>query len=96
MSELPEYNDKIHDAFLLAPPAFMTNADNPIFLIAEWAGNIEILFHLFGFYEFLPHYEVISWIGHYFCDLDEHHALAVLCENIVFIVAGINEAQLNM
>ena len=80
----------------MGPAAFMTKADNPIFTISEWAGNIEILFHLFGFYEFLPHYEIISWIGDFFCDVSGNEILAALCENIVFIVSGINEAQLNM
>ena len=80
----------------MAPPAYMTAASNPIFTIAEWAGNVEILFHIFGFYEFLPHYDVISWIGHFFCDLSGNEGLAILCENIAFILTGINEAQLNM
>ena len=91
-----EYNEKIKDAYLMGPAAFMTNADNPIFTIAEWADDIGILYHLFGFYEFLPHYDFITWIGHIFCDVAGNEALASLCENIVFIFTGINEAQLNM
>lgn len=96
LAELPEYNDKIIDAYLMGPAVFMTAANNPIFTIASWAHDIEVLYHLFGFYEFLPHYEIITWIGHYFCDVAGNQALAALCENIVFIVSGINEAQLNM
>jgi hypothetical protein len=80
----------------MGPAAFMTNADNPIFTIADWADDIGILYHLFGFYEFLPHYDFITWIGHIFCDIAGNEALAGLCENIVFIFTGINEAQLNM
>ena len=96
LSELPEYNAKIKDAYLMGPAAFMTNADNPIFTIADWADDIGILYHLFGFYEFLPHYDFITWLGHTFCDITGNEALGALCENIVFIVTGINEAQLNM
>ncbi len=80
----------------MGPAAIMKAANNPIFTIAEWADNIEILYHLFGFYEFLPHYDIITWIGHLFCDVEGNEALAQLCENIVFLFSGINEAQLNM
>lgn len=96
LAELPEYNEKIIDAYLMGPAVFMTSADNPIFTIASWANNIEILYHLFGLYEFLPHYELITWIGQIFCDIEGNQALAALCENIVFITTGINEAQFNM
>ena len=95
-SELEEYNNKIAGAYLMGPAVTMTNANNPIFLISEWAGNVEILFHLFGQYEFLPHYDIISWIAHFFCDVTGNAILGELCENIVFLVTGINEAQLNM
>ena len=80
----------------MGPAAFMTNADNPIFTIADWADDIGILYHLFGFYEFLPHYDFITQIGHIFCDIAGNEPQAGLCENIVFIFPGINEAQLNM
>lgn len=95
LSDQPEYNEKLHGAYLLAPPAYMSHAFNPIFLIAQWAGDIEVLFHLFGMWEFIPHYEIISWMAHLFCDVDDHPLNSILCENIAFIIAGVNKSQLN-
>ena len=95
-SELPEYNSKISDAYLMGPAVTMTNANNPIFIISELAGSVEFLFHVFGMYEFLPHYDFITSIAHIFCDVTGNAILGELCENIVFLVTGINEAQLNM
>ena len=80
----------------MGPAAFMTGADNFMLTIANWAGDLQILYHIFGFYEFLPHYDTITWIGHYFCDVAGNEILASLCENFVFLFSGINEAQLNM
>ena len=95
LSERPEYNDKIHGAYLLAPPIYMTHASNLIFQLAQAAGSIEILFHLFGQYEFLPHSNIISWLGHFYCDTFQHPVLGSLCENIAFIIAGVDKTQLN-
>ena len=80
----------------MGPAVFMTNAWNPIFQIAEWANSIEIIFHLFGFHEFLPHMDVVSALAHYFCNIIDHPVYGELCENIIFALSGINEAQLNM
>ena len=45
LSDRPEYNDKIHGAYLLAPPIYMTNAYNPIFWLASLGNDILWLFH---------------------------------------------------
>lgn len=95
LSDRPEYNDKIHGAYLLAPPIYMTNAYNPIFWLASLGNDIQWLFHLFGQWEFLPSNNLISWLGHYFCDVDDHPILGELCGNIAFIIAGIDESQMN-
>jgi len=90
----PEYNQKIRLGTLLAPPAFMEHGTNPIFTLSKWAGDINILYHLFGLYEFLPHSEVISYLGHLFCS-DEHPLDQYLCYNIGFILLGFTKGQLN-
>lgn len=96
LSELPEYNDKIAGAYLMGPAVYMTNVNNPITIIASWGETLEILYHFFGFYEFLPHYEFIQWVAHFFCNVEDNPVVGSLCENIVFLFTGINEAQLNM
>ncbi len=94
-SEKPEYNEKIRAAFLLAPPAFMNHAVNPIFLIAEWAGSIENLLQLFGVYEFLPHTGLINWLGDVFCNEEDHPIYTEVCVNVAFLLFGIQTDQLN-
>merc|ERR1719244_1351640 len=71
LSSRPEYNDKIRVGVLLAPPAYMSHGSSPIFQLAQWGDGIDTLYHLFGLYEFLPHMDIISMIGHLFCS-DEH------------------------
>ena len=48
LSELPEYNDKIRAGFLMGPAAYMGNAYNPIFQLADYAEDLQELFHLLG------------------------------------------------
>ena len=94
LSTLPEYNEKIRLGTLLAPPAYMSHAPNPIFQIASLAGDIQILYHLFGFAEFLPHYDFITWLGHLLCS-DDHPLLQTVCMNMGFLFMGFNPGQLN-
>ena len=96
MSELPEYNEKVKEAYLMGPAAFMKQASNPIFVIAGWGDTLDYFYHIFGLYEFLPHWEFIDLISHFFCNVEDNPILGSLCENIVFLFTGINEAQLNM
>jgi len=94
LSALPDYNDKIKLGTLLAPPAYMSHAPNIIFQIASWAGDIQILYHLFGFAEFLPHTDIETWLGHLVCS-DDHPLLQTVCMNIGFAILGFNPGQLN-
>ena len=96
LSELPEYNDKIAGSYLMGPAVFMENTDNPIFIIASWGDTLDFFYHFFGFYEFLPHWDFIQYISHFFCNVEDNPVVGGLCENIVFLFTGINEAQLNM
>lgn len=96
LSERPEYNNKIKDAYLMGPAVFMTHANNPIFWLAEWADDIMDLYHLFGLYEFLPHSDLMTWLGHVVCNVEEHPIMADLCANAAFLLMGINLNQLNM
>jgi len=94
LSALPEYNEKIRLGSLLAPPAYMSHAPNFIFQIATLADDIQILYHLFGFAEFLPHYDFITWFGHLVCS-DDHPYLQTVCMNFGFAFLGFNPGQLN-
>ena len=95
LSERPEYNEKIMAGFLMAPAVFMNTAYNSIMKLAEWAETIEDLYHLFGFYEFLPHPDLVTWLGHEVCNEEEHPIYTDVCTNILFLLYGINPDQLN-
>jgi len=94
LASLPEYNDKIKLGVLLAPPAYMSHSVNIIFQLAAYANDIEILYHLFGYYVFFPHTEVISWFAHLYCS-DDHPDLQTVCMNIAFNILGFTPEQLN-
>ena len=94
-SEVPEYNDKIIDAYLLGPAAYMSHANNIIFKIAEFADDLNILLHLLGQWEFLPHSDFMTWLGHFICNVQDHPIYGGACENFVFLLFGINPEQLN-
>ena len=94
LSDLPEYNAKIKAGFLLAPASFMTYATGAVFDIADY-GAIEDLFHLFGFWEFLPHPDLIAALAHIYCNQEEHPIQTDLCAEMAFILFGVNLDQLN-
>ena len=95
LSERPEYNEKIKAGFLMAPAVFMNTAYNPILQLAEWAEILEELYHSLGYYEFLPHPDLVTWLGHEVCNGEEHPIYADVCSNLAFLLFGINPDQLN-
>ena len=95
LSERPEYNEKIVEAYLLAPAVFMTYATHPIFILANMADNIEDLLHWFGMYEFAPSSDIVSWFGQHVCNEDANPDLSDVCSNIAFAFLGMNPEQLN-
>jgi len=95
MSEKPEYNDKIIEAYLLAPAVFMTHAPHPIFILTSFAEDIEAIFQWLGMYEFAPNSQIVSWIGHQICNEESNPDLADVCANLAFAFMGLNPDQFN-
>lgn len=95
MSERPEYNEKIIEAYLLAPAVFMTYAPHPIFLLSEWADDIDSILQWIGMYEFAPSSSFVSWIGHQICNEENSPDLADVCANLAFAFLGFNPEQFN-
>jgi len=98
----PEYNKKVKLGFLLAPAAFMSHSPNIIFQISSLADDIEVLYQLFGLYEFLPHRNVERWLGKHICGSiilpllsEAHPLLKTVCMNIGFSLLGFTPGQLN-
>lgn len=94
MSMRPEYNDKVSAAVLLAPPAYMDHATNPMFLMAHFGDLLDFLVHLIGMYEFLPNDLLLSLIGHAACN-DEHPLLEWACANFAYLFLGMHAGNMN-
>lgn len=86
---------KIRLANLLAPVAGEANMGGPIGWIADsWIeGMLEWLLGLMGIGEFLPDSLLIDCLASLFCN--EGEITQGLCTNILFILCGFDEAQLN-
>jgi len=94
LASMPEYNQKIKVGALMAPPAFMSHSTNVMFDIASLADGVELLYHLLGLYEFLPHSDFLSWIAHNFCG-DDHPLSGQLCLNAALALFGFNAEYMN-
>lgn len=94
-SERPEYQEKIVAAFPLAPAVFMGNSKNPLFnILAPHASDIKFIADLIGMYEFKPSDKLIQTLGKIVCD--DHSILQPLCKNIVFLLGGFGDKEMNL
>ena len=73
----------------------MTYAPHPIFILSEWADDIEGILNWLGMYEFAPESSFISWIGHQICNVESSPDLADVCANLAFAFLGFNPDQFN-
>jgi len=94
MTMRPEYNEKVTVAALLAPPAYMSHAPNPIFLLAGAGDLINSLVHLMGMYEFLPNDMLGAILGHAACN-EEHPLLVEMCANFAYLFMGMHYGTMN-
>ncbi|XP_050352929.1 lipase 3-like [Nymphalis io] len=94
-SEKTHYNDKINLMIALSPVAFMTNAKSPVVrLLAPGGPLIHSVTKTLGIYEFLPDNSMIRMLKRLMCGSG---AIAeILCNNIIFLVAGFDLGQLNV
>lgn len=76
----------------LAPVAYLDGMISPIRLLAPFADDIELLFDIFGVRDFLPSDSVIKWLARNVCSKE---IPVILCENIMFILGGYDEKQMN-
>ncbi|XP_058794705.1 lipase 3-like [Phymastichus coffea] len=95
LSEHPEYNDKIHAMFSLAPVAYCSHMRSPIFqFMALFDQPIKILTALIGINEFKPTDEFFTTFTTALCQ--ERVITQPICENVLFMIAGFNEAQMDL
>lgn len=92
MSSLPEYNNKIRTAHMLAPVAYMSNMESPFAIIAGVIGNIPI-FNWINF-EFLPTTEMLAAVGAAVCN-EKRLFVNEICANTIFLLTGFDHENLN-
>merc|ERR1712080_203787 len=84
--------DKVELAVLLAPVAYVDHMKSPMRIIAPFSDLIEwVLVHM-GMGEFLPSNYLMDLLVAAVC---ENNYLDVVCENIVFLLCGYDEKQMN-
>ncbi|XP_076324164.1 gastric triacylglycerol lipase-like [Tachypleus tridentatus] len=91
LSEKPEYNEKLKTFYALAPVATVGYIKSPVRYLAPYTKDIEILFKLFGVNEFLPN----SWLIKLLSDLVCTTEIKVFCEEIIFLIVGVDPDQMN-
>ncbi|KAJ4452179.1 hypothetical protein ANN_03697, partial [Periplaneta americana] len=93
-SQLPEYNNKIRAMFSLAPIAFMSHMKSPLIqLLSDLGDAVQWLLELMGGFEFLPHSDLLSYIGGALCN--DEALFADVCTNAIFLVCGFDSEQLD-
>ncbi|XP_037866672.1 lipase 3 isoform X1 [Bombyx mori] len=93
-STRPEYNDKVSAMQALAPVVYLRNVRSPLVkAIAPFTNTLEIIFKLLGKNELLPNGKINELAGQTVCV--EEAITQFLCTNLLFLVCGFNEEQLN-
>ncbi|VEN59465.1 unnamed protein product [Callosobruchus maculatus] len=94
-AEMPEYNQKIKAHVSLAPVAYLSHVTSPVIkLVGMWERPIQMLFDMLGPHEFLPRQGFVSAVSEFLCSPDRKISL-LICENMLFSVAGFNPVQTN-
>lgn len=84
--------DKIELAVLLAPVAYVDHMQSPIKLLAPFSDIIEWVADHMGMGEFLPSNWLMDLIAAFACG---DGFLEIVCENVIFLLTGYDEPQMN-
>jgi lysosomal acid lipase/cholesteryl ester hydrolase len=85
----PSWGDWVELAVLLAPAAYMDHMESPITLIAPFADMVQWIADHMGVGEFLPSNWFMDWLADFVCPPSS--MFEIVCENIVFLLAGYDE-----
>ncbi|XP_015920104.1 gastric triacylglycerol lipase [Parasteatoda tepidariorum] len=91
LSSKPEYNKKVKLFIGLAPVTTVGYITTAIRYIAPLTKELDILFELVGWDEFLPNDIFMKWLSQLVCDTK----LKFVCEDVIFLVCGTDYSQLN-
>ncbi|CAH2066163.1 unnamed protein product, partial [Iphiclides podalirius] len=90
----PEYNEKVTAMHALAPIAFIRNIRSPLIkAVAPFTNSLERVMKLLGANEFLPNGKINELAGEHLCV--EEAVTQVLCKNLLFLICGFDNEQMN-
>ncbi|XP_014362640.2 lipase 3, partial [Papilio machaon] len=93
-STRPEYNNKISAMHALAPIAFISHIKSPLIkTLGPFTNSLELVMKMLGANEFLPNGKINELAGEKLCL--EEAVTQVLCKNLLFLICGFNNEQLN-
>ncbi|XP_071941868.1 gastric triacylglycerol lipase-like [Antedon mediterranea] len=84
--------EKINVFIALAPVANVTHMESPIRYLAAFLPEIQFLFDILGVKEFLPNTEFIDMLAEDLCNQPDTF---LFCKNIIFILCGYDDKNLN-
>merc|ERR1712121_434670 len=88
----PSWADKVELATFLAPVAYTAHMESPIKFLAPFTNQVQWITEFLGIGEFLPNNWIMNWLADHVCS---DNYLEFICENVVFLIAGFDEAQMN-
>jgi len=92
-SQNQSWADHIELAVLLAPVAYVEHMDSPLTLLAPFANSIQWIADHLGMGEFLPSNFLMDMLAVFACS--DGSLLQGICENVVFLMTGYDQTQMN-
>jgi len=84
--------ERIELATLLAPVAYVDHMNSPMKLLVPFSDQIQWIADHMGLGEFMPSNWLMNLIAEYVCG---NNFMEVICENIVFLMVGYDQEQMN-
>ncbi|XP_041453357.1 gastric triacylglycerol lipase-like [Lytechinus variegatus] len=86
-----ELASKVKMMYALAPVTRVGNMTSPLRYLTYFLPEIKFLFEILGEGEFMPSNEFVKWLAKDMCTVDK-----TLCSNVLFVICGFDEKNLNM
>jgi len=87
-------SEKIKQFYALAPVFYLNSPTSPLHYIGPLTDTLDVLFKLIGMDEFAPNSAFAQWLASFACTQDHPHLQAV-CENMLFLICGYDEKNMN-
>ncbi|XP_791420.1 gastric triacylglycerol lipase [Strongylocentrotus purpuratus] len=82
---------KVKMMYALAPVARVSHMTSPLHYLTYFLPEIQFLFDILGEGEFNPSNEFVKWLARDLCPIEE-----TICSNVLFVICGYDEKNLNM